>query len=104
MYAVAEIAGKQYILEQGKTVAVDRLDAPEGASINIDKICMIRADDGQVRLGQPYLEGAVVHAKLAREFRARKVLVFFYRKRKDSKKKRGHRQYHSMLQIESIEG
>jgi large subunit ribosomal protein L21 len=50
------------------------------------------------------VQGAVVKAKIAREYRARKVLVFFYRERKDSRKKRGHRQYHSLLQIEKIEG
>jgi len=104
MYAVAEIAGKQYVVEEGKTVAVDRLEAPEGASVDLDKVCLIREDDGQVRLGQPYLEGAVIKAKIAREFRARKVLVFFFRKRKDSRKKRGHRQYHSLLHIEKIQG
>jgi large subunit ribosomal protein L21 len=104
MYAVAEIAGKQYIVEEGKTVTVDRLDAPEGASVDINKVCLIRTDDGSVKLGQPYLEGALVKAKIARSFRARKVLVFFFRERKDSRKKRGHRQYHSLLQIEKIQG
>ena len=104
MYAVAEIAGKQYIVEEGKTVAVDLLDAEEGASIDIDKVCLIRADDGQVTLGQPYVEGALIKAKVARTFRARKIFVFFYRERKDSRKKRGHRQHHSLLHIEKIQG
>ena len=104
MYAVAEIAGKQYIVEEGKTVTVDRLDVPEGTSLDITTVCLIRADDGSIKLGQPYLAGALVKAKIAREFRARKVLVFFFRNRKDSKKKRGHRQYHSLLQIEKIQG
>ena len=104
MYAVAEIAGKQYIVEEGKTVAVDLLDIEEGASIDLDKVCLIRADDGQVKVGQPYVEGALIKARVERTFRARKILVFFYRKRKDSHKRRGHRQYHSLLHIEKIQG
>ena len=104
MYAVAEIAGKQYIVEEGKTVTVDLLEAEEGASVNIDTVCLIRADDGQVKLGQPYVEGATVTAKVARVFRGRKVVVFFFRNRKDSHKKRGHRQYYSLLHIEKIQG
>jgi len=102
MYAVAEIAGKQYVIEEGKTVAVDRLDAEDGASIDIDKVCLVRSDDGQVKVGKPYVSGAIVKATVERNFRARKILVFFFRQKKDSRKKRGHRQEHSLLKIEKI--
>ena len=64
MYAVAEIAGKQYILEEGKTVEVDRLGLEAGSALDIDKVCLIKDKKGDVSIGQPYIEGAVVKAKV----------------------------------------
>ena len=103
MYAVAEIAGKQYVIEEGKTVAVDRLDAEDGASIDIDKVCLVRSDDGQVKVGKPYVGGAVSRPGRA-ELPASQDSGVFFRQKKDSRKKRGHRQEHSLLKIEKDHG
>lgn len=102
MYAVAEIAGKQYILEEGKTVEVDRLNVEDGAEIKLDKICMVRDSNGDVTVGAPFVSGAVVTATVEKEVLGRKILVFTYRKRKDSKRKMGHRQKYSRIKVESI--
>ena len=103
MYAVAEIAGKQYIVEEGKTVDVDRLGLEAGASVDIDKVCLIKGASGDVTVGAPYVAGAVVKAKVEEEVKGKKIIVFTYRRRKDSKRKKGHRAKYSRLLIEKIQ-
>jgi large subunit ribosomal protein L21 len=104
MYAVAEIAGKQYICEEGKTIQVDKLDVADGDVLDIDTICLVRKDTGDVVVGTPYVSGAVVKASIAAaEEKGKKVIIFTYRKRKDSQRKKGHRQKYSLLKIEKIQ-
>jgi len=103
MYAVAEIAGKQYIVEEGKTVDVDRLALEAGASVDINRVCLIKAASGEVTVGEPYVAGAVVRAKVAEEKKGKKIVVFTYRRRRDSKRKKGHRAKYSRLLIEKIQ-
>jgi large subunit ribosomal protein L21 len=103
MYAVAEIAGKQYMLEEGKSVRVDLLGLTDGTDYDIEKVCLLKDAGGKVSVGTPYLTGAVVKAKVeVAEEKARKLYVFFYRPKKDSKRKIGHRQRYSVLKIEKI--
>ena len=103
MYAVAEIAGKQYIVEEGKTVDVDRLGLDAGASVDIDTVCLVKSDAGDVTVGAPYVTGASVKATVKEEIKGKKLAVFFYRKRKDSKRMKGHRARYSRLLIEKIQ-
>jgi len=103
MYAVAEIAGKQYILEEGATVEVDKLNVEAGSTIDLDKICLIKDEKGAVKVGSPYIEGATVKVKVDSEVKGKKIVVFTYRKRKDSKRKKGHRSIFSLLKIEKIQ-
>ena len=103
MYAVAEIAGKQYIVEEGKTVDVDRLGLEAGSSVDIDKVCLIKGASGDVTVGAPYVSGAVVKAKVEEEVKGKKIVIFTYRRRKDSKRKKGHRAKYSRLLIEKIQ-
>lgn len=103
MYAVAEIAGKQYVVEEGKTVDVDRLGLDAGASVDIDTVCLLRNDSGDVAVGAPYVAGAKIKATVKEEVKGRKITVFTYRKRKDSKRKIGHRAQYSRLLIEKIQ-
>lgn len=103
MYAVAEIAGKQYILEEGKTVDVDRLDLEVGAPVDIDTVCLIKDASGAVKVGAPFVSGAKIKATVKEEVKGKKLLVFFYRKRKDSKRAKGHRAKYSRLLIEKIQ-
>ncbi len=103
MYAVAEISGKQYILEEGKSVEVDRLALEDGAKLDIDKICLVKDSSGKVTVGEPFLAGVVVKATVDKEVKGKKVVVSTYRKRKDSKRKIGHRAKYSRLNINKIE-
>ena len=104
MYAVAEIAGKQYIVEEGNTIEVDKLDAADGDKLDIDTVCLVRGDKGEVKVGTPYVTGAVVKATVAKaEEKGKKITVFTYRRRKDSQRKMGHRQKYSLLTIEKIQ-
>jgi len=103
MYAVAEIAGKQYIVEEGKTVDVDRLGLDAGAAVDIETVCLIKADSGAITVGAPYVSGAKVTATVKEEVKGKKVHIFTYRKRKDSKRMKGHRAQYSRLLIEKIQ-
>jgi len=103
MYAVAEISGKQYILEEGKSVEVDRLGLEDGAKLSIDKVCLVKDGNGKVTVGEPFISGVVVKATVDKEVKGKKVVVSTYRKRKDSKRKKGHRAKYSRLNIEKIE-
>lgn len=102
MYAIVETGGKQYRVEPGQTVRVERLDLEEGAEVTLDKVLLVSADD-QVRVGAPYVEGARVSARVVAQGRDKKVLVFHYKNKTNIRRMRGHRQYFTDLQVEGIE-
>ena len=100
MYAIVETGGKQYQVEQGSRIVVEKLAVEPGAEIVLDKVLMIGGDGCKV--GTPYLEGVTVQAEVVAQGRGPKVLVFKRRRRKDSKSLHGHRQDHTALRIKSI--
>jgi large subunit ribosomal protein L21 len=101
MYAVIETGGKQYRVVEGDKVRVEKLDAEEGTSIDIAKVLMI-ADDGQVRLGKPFVEGTTVTAEVTGHGRNDKVKIIKFRRRKHHMKRQGHRQWFTELKITGI--
>lgn len=101
MYAIVETGGKQYKVEEGQILKVEKMDVPENELVNLDRVLLIR-DDESTHIGSPYVEGARVEARVVRHGRGRKVIVFKYKRRKDYKKKRGHRQHFTELKIEKI--
>ena len=101
MYALVEILGKQYKAEQGKILKVDKLDKKEGENVEFDTVLLLNKD-GKVNIGTPYLKGACVKATVAGQTRGDKVIVFKFKRRKDSKTKKGHRQNYSRVKIERI--
>ena len=102
MYAIVDIAGQQFKVEAGNEIFVNRLAAEKGASVEFDKVLLIAADD-QVKVGAPYVEGAVVKATvLDDQVKADKVLVFKKIRRKGFQKCNGHRQKLSKIQINEI--
>lgn len=101
MYAIVEIAGQQLKVEAGKKLYVHRLQAEEGASVEFNKVLLID-NEGKVVVGAPQIEGAVVTAKVLSHLKGDKVIVFKKKRRKTFKKKNGHRQYLSQIQIEAI--
>lgn len=102
MYAIVDIAGQQFKVEAGKEIFVNRLAAEKGASVEFDKVLLID-EDGAVKVGAPYVDGAKVTATvLCDTCKGKKVLVFKKKRRKGYQKMNGHRQYLTKLQIVEI--
>ena len=101
MYALVDIAGQQFKVEQGRKVFVHRLQAEEGASIQFEKV-LLKDNDGTVVVGAPYVDGASVSATVLKHLKGEKVLVFKKKRRKGYQKCNGHRQYLTQIQIDSI--
>jgi len=101
MYAVIESGGKQYRVSEGELVRVEKIDGEVGEEVVIDHILSLRTD-GEMIVGAPYVEGAKVIAKIEEQGRHKRVIVFRFRRRKDSHRKIGHRQRFTGLRVEKI--
>ena len=101
MYAIVEIAGQQFKVAKDQKVYVHRLQEEEGSQVTFDKVMLVE-EGGNVTIGAPAIEGAAVTAKILGHLKGDKVIVFKKKRRKGYKKKNGHRQYLSEIQIESI--
>jgi large subunit ribosomal protein L21 len=101
MYAIVEIAGQQFKVEEGQKIYTHRLKANEGESISFNKILLVD-NNGDVKVGTPTINGNV-NAKVLKHLKGDKVLVFKKKRRKGYQKLNGHRQYLSYIQIEKIE-
>ncbi len=101
MYAVIKTGGKQYKLAQGDKICVEKLDAEEGASVELDKVLMI-ADGDELTIGTPYVEGGKVTATIKSHGRAKKVEIMKFRRRKHHQKRTGHRQYYTEIEVTGI--
>ncbi len=101
MYAIVEIAGKQFRVEKDAVVKVPLLHQEVGQSVEFDRVLLL--DDGkEVKVGRPVVEGAKVTAKVVEHGRDKKVIVFKKKRRKGYKVKKGHRQHYTKIQIENI--
>ncbi len=101
MYAIVDIAGQQFKVEAGKKIYVHRLQNEVGTEVSFDKV-LLTDNNGDVKVGVPYVSGASVKAKVLDHLKGNKVIVFKKKRRKGYDKKNGHRQYLTQLQIESI--
>jgi large subunit ribosomal protein L21 len=101
MYAIIETGGKQYRVAEGETLKVERLEAEDGTTVDIDKVLML-ADGDDVRVGRPYLTGAKVTAEVAGHGRGDKVRIIKFRRRKHYMRRQGHRQWFTALKITGI--
>ena len=102
MYAVIETGGKQYRVTEGDVINVEKLDAEAGKDLTIAEVLVVEKD-GEIRVGAPYVDGASVKAEVLEHGKGKKVVIYKYKAKKDSKKKQGHRQPYTQLQIKSIE-
>ena len=102
MYAVVVTGGKQYKVEEGNTIFVEKLEAEVGSTVELDKVLAV-SKDGEIKVGAPVVEGAKVVAKVVAQDKAKKIIVFKYKPKKDYRKKQGHRQPYTKLVIEKIE-
>jgi large subunit ribosomal protein L21 len=103
MYAIVEIAGQQFKVEKEKKLFVHRLDAEQGDSVDFEKVLLVD-NDGKVAIGTPTVKGAKVTAKVLEHVKGDKVIVFKKKRRKGYKKKNGHRQLFTQIQVENIVG
>ncbi len=103
MYAVLVTGGKQYKVSEGDVIYVEKLNAEVDSNVDFDNILMVSKADGQVVVGKPAVEGAKVSAKVLAQGKNKKVLVFKYKRKLDYRKRQGHRQPYTKLQIEKIE-
>lgn len=101
MYALVECKGKQYKVEKGNVLNVDKIEAKEGDVITIDKVLLL-SDEGKVKVGSPFVKGASVKAKVEGEVRGKKVLVFKYKPKKDYHRFLGHKEKYTRIKIEDI--
>jgi len=100
MYAVIKTGGKQYKVTEGEFLKVEKLDGEVGDSVEFAEILMIGGEN--VTVGVPFVEGARVTAKIAAQGKGKKILVFKSKRRKGTRKLRGHRQHRTVLKIEKI--
>ena len=101
MYAIVEIAGQQFKVENSRKVYVHRLPNEEGTEVTFDKVLLID-NEGVITVGTPVVEGAKVNATVLSHLKGEKVIVFKKKRRKGYRKKNGHRQFFTQVQISEI--
>lgn len=101
MYAVIQTGGKQYRVEEGATLKIEKLEAGIDENIEFDKVLMVQSGDS-VKVGQPFIEGGKVTATVKSQGRLKKVKIIKFRRRKHHMKQMGHRQYYTEVQITGI--
>lgn len=102
-FAVISTGGKQYIVKEGQTLKVEKLkNAEKDGDVSFDQVLLV-ADGDDVKVGRPFVDGANVSAKIKGEGRAKKVIVFRYKSKTRSRKKRGHRQPYTEATVQKID-
>jgi large subunit ribosomal protein L21 len=102
MYAVFQSGGKQYQVEPGKVIKLEKLPGEVGGEVTLDQVILV-GDGDQVEIGHPLLEDVAVRGRIVEQGRHRKIIIFKHKRRKDYRKKQGHRQYYTAVLIQSIE-
>lgn len=101
MYAIIETGGKQFKVEEGSVIYVEKLDVEEGATYTFDKV--VAVENNGLTLGTPYVEGAKVTCKVEKQGKEKKIIIFKYKQKKtSSRRKQGHRQPYTKLTVEKI--
>lgn len=101
MYAIVDIAGQQFKVEEGQKIFVHRLDAEEGENVEFDKVLLIE-DDGKIIVGEPVIKDALIGGKILDHVRGDKVIIFKKKRKKGYRIKNGHRQNFTQIEIISI--
>ena len=103
MYAVIETGGKQYKVNEGDIVFIEKLETEEGSSVTFDKVLAV-SNGSTITVGSPYVEGASVEANVVKNGKGKKIYVMTYKPKKNEKRKMGHRQPYTKVQITTIKG
>ena len=101
MYAIIETGGKQYKVQNGDVLYIEKLNVAEEASVTFDKVIALH-DDATLKVGAPYVEGATVTANVLKNGKGKKITVFTYKPKKGKARKLGHRQPYTKVQIDTI--
>lgn len=103
MYAVVETGGKQYRVQEGDVITVEKLNIEDGAKVVFDKV-LVAGEGADIKVGKPYIEGCTVEGTAVESGKGPKVVIFKYKAKKDYRKKQGHRQPYTLVEITSIDG
>ena len=103
MYAIIETGGKQYRVQNGDKIAVEKLGIEDGQKVIFDRVLVV-GDGDDVKVGAPYVDGVTVEGNVIETGKGKKVVIFKYKAKKDYRKKQGHRQPYTMVKIESLGG
>lgn len=101
MYAIIETGGKQYQVNEGDEIFIEKLAAEADENVTFDKVIAVGKDSG-LEVGAPYVSGATVEAKVLKNGKAKKITVFTYKPKKSSSRKMGHRQPYTKVRIDAI--
>ena len=101
MYAIIESCGKQYKVAEGEVVFFEKLDAEEGKTVTFDNVVFV-SDNGKVQIGNPYVKGVKVEGKVVSHGKAKKIIVFKMKAKKNYRRKQGHRQPYTKVEITTI--
>ena len=101
MYAIIESCGKQYKVAEGDIVFFEKLDAEEGKKVTFDKVILV-SEEGKIQIGNPYVKGVKVEGKVISHGKAKKIIVFKMKAKKNYRRKQGHRQPYTKVEITSI--
>ena len=101
MYAIIESCGKQYKVAEGDVVFFEKLDAEEGKKVSFDKVVLV-SDGKKVEVGAPYVKGVKVEGKVVAHGKAKKILVYKYKAKKNYRRTQGHRQPYTKVEITSV--
>ncbi len=103
MFAVIETGGKQFLVQTGQTLSIDKLEAEEGKEVVFDKVLLLANDEGtDVQIGTPYLEGVSIAANVEEQGRSRKIRVVKFKRKIRYKRVRGHRQHFTKVKVDKV--
>lgn len=103
MYAIVEAKGRQFKVGRGDTIVTDRIPAEIGDTVDLDRVLLVAKDDGEVLIGDPVVPGARAVARVVEHGRHKKIIVFRFKAKSNYRRKTGHRQDFTKLQVEEIE-
>ncbi|SHJ00914.1 50S ribosomal protein L21 [Lutispora thermophila] len=101
MYAIIRTGGKQYRVTEGDVIFVEKLPYAEGEKVKFDEVLLV-GGDGEIKTGTPVISGASVEGTVLKNGKAKKIIVFKYKPKKDYRRKQGHRQPYTKVQIDKI--
>lgn len=102
MYAVVETGGKQYRVEEGNKLSIEKIEGAVGDSCDLEQVLLLGGEE--LKVGKPYVEGAKVRVKVLAQGRGKKIFVGKFKAKKGYKRKQGHRQPYTLVEVEAIQG